>query len=250
MSIGWRSSWKLSGCLLFSSYFNHHISFHNMFEMCFFFQTGGSLLFFCKALVFCKFLADCNFLFCHEYGKSCGLSDGLSYVLFSLHLRTYAINKLGNVRHKEENARFETEQRRCNNSVKKSIRTVSILPSLLSENYILILVMEKILHQFIRRISFSSFVGFRVQQVVTLTLDFGRRQRAEDIRAKTLMNGRVTMVHGTLASWAYMVFLCLNPELDPPDLKPFGDGGYYPVTKPSKVQSIFIYCIYIYIFIL
>ena len=60
----------------------HHISFHNMFEMCFFFQTGGSHLFFCKALVFCKFLADCNFLFSHEYGNSCGLSDGLSYILF------------------------------------------------------------------------------------------------------------------------------------------------------------------------
>lgn len=67
---------------------------------------------------------------------------------------TYATNKLGDVRHKEEHVgHFETEHRRCN-SVKKSIRTVSILPAFLSENYILILLMEKSLHQFIWRIPF------------------------------------------------------------------------------------------------
>ena len=42
----------------------------------------------------------------------------------------------------------------------------------------------------------------------------------------------------------WSVCWCLNPELDPPDLKPFGDGGYYrtiPLLNPSKFNLSF-YC--------
>ena len=153
--------------------------------------------------------------------------------MFYVHF-TDAKHKLGNVRHKEENvARFETEQRRCNR-VKKSIRTVSLLPRLLSENYNWYwwwknpapVHTENIICLF-RRVSCAASCNLDPWLWMSPT---GWR------------NGRVTMVHGTLASWAYMVCLCLNPELDPPDLKPFGDRGYYltiPLLNPSKFNLSF-----------